>query len=142
MARRRNEVTRRITMISCCLVLWVTTTQAADTPLHGVQGFTLHYAIAKALGASKEVCAIVGTTGLIFGIMPDLPYGGWRVHTYQSKVGFVNAVPGFALHIGLDMPWHSGSYGKHWAKDWKLIGLDVILWIVTVYALLKLVEEK
>ena len=131
---------KTLTLTLTVVLFLVNVCHSEDTALHGLQGFTLHYAIAKTFGASKPVCLWVGVSGAIFGLLPDLPDKGNRFHTYTRELGMINEIPAFALHIGIDIPWHRGRNGVHWQKDLDLVLLDIAFWAVTIWTLVKLLE--
>jgi hypothetical protein len=120
------------------LFFFVTVAHAEDSGLHMAQGFALQFALAKGLGASKTVCYISGATGIIFGVLPDLPYKNRRFHDIAKDLGIVNAIPAFSLHLGIDIPWHEAKFGSNWSKNGWLVALDIALWAGTLWIIKKL----
>jgi hypothetical protein len=110
---------------------------------HGMAGFSMTAATAKAVGANNTTCRVLGFVGGFIGMLPDLggAYGNmilhdnWKTyHQLHSGTGndFLRIFPQYSLHIAVDALYHEEGGGWNW-KRWPLFTTIFIIEAVLTY---------
>lgn len=105
---------------------------------HGAQGFLSHYYISN-LFVNTEVSVLLGATGLILGIIPDV-IGEYKArvkkdnYEWYSKIHngliwkwYKFTIPGF-LHYWEDKFTHTPGYRWYAGIDYDITGEDAKFW--------------
>ena len=140
----------RTLAVASLLFLMTSRADCADTILHGVQGFTLQFGLAKASTNDTTAWYVAGVGGFVFGALPDLcdflsnkltgsPRWKFYAPFHSGSIGqALRFIPAYGLHLAVDGLFHSGPHKQHWGDDWRLVTFDAILWVVTIFILDKL----
>ena len=137
-------------LLTSLLILSFTasTAYSGDTISHGIQGFALHAAVAKLLGADKTTTYTAGAIGGLIGMYPDLAGAYGKVTEHNDDIYRVahhapiaiSLAPSMKLHLMVDVVFHNP--GKGWKPEaWIYETIMIVLDVVIMYYLIKWIEN-